>query len=143
AGVELGQLVAEADAHRRQREAGDADEEHALVPEQVAQLARGDQEHREGQQVAAGHPLSSARVAPRSAWMTGLAMPTTVPSSITMMTPRLTESSTSHGFPRAPVLSGGDDGAATVFASAMNPDRKSTRLNSSHVKISYAVVCLK
>src|SRR5690606_41730586 len=25
----------------------------------------------------------------------------------------------------------------------MNPDRKSTRLNSSHVKISYAVFCLK
>src|SRR5690606_39690228 len=24
-----------------------------------------------------------------------------------------------------------------------NPDRKSTRLNSSHVKISYAVICLK
>src|SRR5207302_8735435 len=30
---------------------------------------------------------------------------------------------------------GGDDGA--------NVDRKSTRLNSSHVKISYAVFCLK
>src|SRR5690606_39530433 len=26
---------------------------------------------------------------------------------------------------------------------AMKPDRKSTRLNSSHVKISYAVFCLK
>src|SRR5690606_40550975 len=26
---------------------------------------------------------------------------------------------------------------------AMRPDRKSTRLNSSHVKISYAVFCLK
>src|SRR5436309_6467456 len=25
----------------------------------------------------------------------------------------------------------------------LNPDRKSTRLNSSHVKISYAVFCLK
>src|SRR3989442_8609364 len=25
----------------------------------------------------------------------------------------------------------------------MNPDRKSTRLNSSHVRISYAVFCLK
>src|SRR5690606_40717518 len=27
--------------------------------------------------------------------------------------------------------------------SGRTPDRKSTRLNSSHVKISYAVVCLK
>src|SRR5690606_41392492 len=27
--------------------------------------------------------------------------------------------------------------------SSMRPDRKSTRLNSSHVKISYAVFCLK
>src|SRR5690349_23536576 len=28
-------------------------------------------------------------------------------------------------------------------ASALNQDRKSTRLNSSHVEISYAVFCLK
>src|SRR3989442_9521497 len=28
-------------------------------------------------------------------------------------------------------------------ASASHPDRKSTRLNSSHVRISYAVFCLK
>src|SRR5690606_39624595 len=28
-------------------------------------------------------------------------------------------------------------------ACSMTPDRKSTRLNSSHVKISYAVFCLK
>src|SRR5436309_4114288 len=33
---------------------------------------------------------------------------------------------------------------ATGWHSAMlEPDRKSTRLNSSHVKISYAVFCLK
>src|SRR5207253_3955166 len=34
---------------------------------------------------------------------------------------------------------------ASFFASsgAVNPDRKSTRLNSSHVAISYAVFCLK
>src|SRR5690625_6638421 len=31
----------------------------------------------------------------------------------------------------------------TVVATAANPDRKSTRLNSSHVAISYAVFCLK
>src|SRR5690606_39881362 len=29
------------------------------------------------------------------------------------------------------------------FSSNLNKDRKSTRLNSSHVKISYAVFCLK
>src|SRR5690606_41226050 len=34
---------------------------------------------------------------------------------------------------------GGDDSAVD----AESPDRKSTRLNSSHVKISYAVFCLK
>src|SRR5690606_42077427 len=32
---------------------------------------------------------------------------------------------------------------AGMKASGVNPDRKSTRLNSSHVKISYAVFCLK
>src|SRR5436309_3758924 len=32
--------------------------------------------------------------------------------------------------------------SATSF-SGLKPDRKSTRLNSSHVKISYAVFCLK
>src|SRR5436309_12617647 len=31
----------------------------------------------------------------------------------------------------------------TFHLSAAQPDRKSTRLNSSHVKISYAVFCLK
>src|SRR5690606_39552560 len=30
-----------------------------------------------------------------------------------------------------------------IYLSARNLDRKSTRLNSSHVKISYAVFCLK
>src|SRR5690606_41651165 len=38
------------------------------------------------------------------------------------------------GAAHAPGLRGGDTGTA---------DRKSTRLNSSHVKISYAVFCLK
>src|SRR5690606_42122072 len=40
----------------------------------------------------------------------------------------------------------GDDLARDVpprFARTLAPDRKSTRLNSSHVKISYAVFCLK
>src|SRR5690606_40441814 len=31
----------------------------------------------------------------------------------------------------------------TMFKMAFDADRKSTRLNSSHVKISYAVFCLK
>src|SRR5690606_41872943 len=40
------------------------------------------------------------------------------------------------------------DSVVVVFEPAVNPDgrerdRKSTRLNSSHVKISYAVFCLK
>src|SRR5690554_7665322 len=30
-----------------------------------------------------------------------------------------------------------------IYTRIMNPDRKSTRLNSSHVRISYAVFCLK
>src|SRR5690606_40551016 len=40
--------------------------------------------------------------------------------------------------PRLPGHPGGGGGAARP-----RPDRKSTRLNSSHVKISYAVFCLK
>src|SRR5256885_12145636 len=40
---------------------------------------------------------------------------------------------------------GGGSGAATVQSrdSLNNPDRKSTRLNSSHLVISYAVFCFK
>src|SRR2546430_3187905 len=34
-------------------------------------------------------------------------------------------------------------GAALTFAAALLRDRKSTRLNSSHSQISYAVFCLK
>src|SRR5690606_39758052 len=34
-------------------------------------------------------------------------------------------------------------GTIATRASSRTPDRKSTRLNSSHVKISYAVFCLK
>src|SRR3712207_7486269 len=35
------------------------------------------------------------------------------------------------------------DGGASVFAATIREDRKSTRLNSSHANISYAVFCLK
>src|SRR5438874_5928581 len=37
----------------------------------------------------------------------------------------------------------GATAGAAVGAAAGSPDRKSTRLNSSHVEISYAVFCLK
>src|SRR5690606_41627673 len=37
----------------------------------------------------------------------------------------------------------GHPGAHTAGGVSRRPDRKSTRLNSSHVKISYAVFCLK
>src|SRR5690606_41983405 len=35
------------------------------------------------------------------------------------------------------------EGTQTTLGAYHRPDRKSTRLNSSHVKISYAVFCLK
>src|SRR5437773_8948600 len=43
------------------------------------------------------------------------------------------------------VRQGGDRGAAGAAAAhaALRRDRKSTRLNSSHITISYAVFCLK
>src|SRR5690606_41832857 len=48
-------------------------------------------------------------------------------------------------FPEEPLLKieGTVLEAALVEAAVLNIDRKSTRLNSSHVKISYAVFCLK
>src|SRR5688500_10317346 len=49
-----------------------------------------------------------------------------------------------HGFSRGPVSHGSHNVRAvgSIGASA-TPDRKSTRLNSSHLVISYAVFCLK
>src|SRR3712207_7232207 len=41
------------------------------------------------------------------------------------------------------VHAAGDGGALRAAAAADGPDRKSTRLNSSHANISYAVFCLK
>src|SRR5204862_8137845 len=46
-----------------------------------------------------------------------------------------------HGRP-LPRAGPDESGTACIFA-AFTPDRKSTRLNSSHVEISYAVFCLK
>src|SRR5690606_39865374 len=47
-----------------------------------------------------------------------------------------------HAYPRDPDALPGRRGAQIAW-SAVRGDRKSTRLNSSHVKISYAVFCLK
>src|SRR5688572_31609991 len=43
----------------------------------------------------------------------------------------------------ATLSSGADVASATWIPSALRRDRKSTRLNSSHSQISYAVFCLK
>src|SRR3712207_6941967 len=43
----------------------------------------------------------------------------------------------------APELSRAEIAALVAFLKAIGPDRKSTRLNSSHANISYAVFCLK
>src|SRR5690349_23853008 len=49
-----------------------------------------------------------------------------------------------HGTQRKPLpIPSARAGAATAAAGAAEADRKSTRLNSSHVEISYAVFCLK
>src|SRR3712207_7037648 len=46
---------------------------------------------------------------------------------------------------RGRLLEGGDEAeqARTLVFAKYSPDRKSTRLNSSHATISYAVFCLK
>src|SRR5690606_41128658 len=50
----------------------------------------------------------------------------------------------SPGGKRGTGLRAGERGVeSTHRTQAVRPDRKSTRLNSSHVKISYAVFCLK
>src|SRR3712207_8779062 len=48
-----------------------------------------------------------------------------------------------EGGVRADVGGPRPDGAVVMHAHGINADRKSTRLNSSHANISYAVFCLK
>src|SRR5690349_24153252 len=43
----------------------------------------------------------------------------------------------------SPALVGASSALSSGLAAASSADRKSTRLNSSHVEISYAVFCLK
>src|SRR5438874_8503057 len=50
---------------------------------------------------------------------------------------------TAGGLALAGLAVGRPSGAAPVVEIRMKRDRKSTRLNSSHVEISYAVFCLK
>src|SRR5438874_8157442 len=59
--------------------------------------------------------------------------------------PSRSRASDSRGFPRRPRASRCSPSrpAAPPRARRQPRDRKSTRLNSSHVEISYAVVCLK
>src|SRR4051812_50006448 len=56
---------------------------------------------------------------------------------VTLAYIRATEASSSRPMPEAAVIRNICSAAATT------PDRKSTRLNSSHMSISYAVFCLK
>src|SRR5207302_11212691 len=49
----------------------------------------------------------------------------------------------SRNYPRTPSAAGTGPSAAPPAWARTRGDRKSTRLNSSHVKISYAVFCLK
>src|SRR5690349_23788917 len=48
-----------------------------------------------------------------------------------------------HGVGFGGISVGGMVANRKAWPAAMIPDRKSTRLNSSHVEISYAVFCLK
>src|SRR5437588_9470715 len=83
------------------------------------------------------HPLSLHDALPISA-VTRLARIAVVPAKAGIHTPQPIERARSMGpcFRR-------DDGLQLGSAAAYGSDRKSTRLNSSHTVISYAVFCLK
>lgn len=55
---------------------------------------------------------TSAKVAPRSLAMAGLAMATMVPSRATIMTPTATVMRVSHWWPRSPLAGRPSDGSA-------------------------------
>src|SRR3989454_1068201 len=86
--------------------------------------------------------LLTMRSAPRSRTPSSRSVATTL---IRAASPR------AFAFSRATAAAAGDTSMATTSrsgrsaarAQAMHPDRKSTRLNSSHLVISYAVFCLK
>src|SRR5690606_40665024 len=66
--------------------------------------------------------------------------------SVTLVYPEeadITRQRVSVMTPIGVALLGLAEGAAFYWDTRDNQDRKSTRLNSSHVKISYAVFCLK
>src|SRR5690625_7006488 len=66
------------------------------------------------------------------------AMPTQIDSLATRRVRRPTDTATA-----AREMSSRTITTSAVSEAAVEPDRKSTRLNSSHVAISYAVFCLK
>src|SRR5689334_24013251 len=57
--------------------------------------------------------------------------------------PRLRRGDAASDRPGRRHISGGDPGRRARWSSVRDGDRKSTRLNSSHSSISYAVFCLK
>ncbi len=59
---------------------------------------------------------TSAKLAPRSFWMAGLAMATMVPSRATIMTPTATVIRVNHGWPRSPPEGAGSDGAPEALS---------------------------
>src|SRR5258707_376724 len=64
-------------------------------------------------------------------------------SSIRVPGAPMPEGSAGGGVEGSDSEAGGWAGTGVVCSAAMCPDRKSTRLNSSHANISYAVFCLK
>src|SRR3989442_11344184 len=79
-------------------------------------------------------PATTSAAAP-SAWQTAWATPPKARSTWQATSPR----------PRPPTVppSATPTTRPTAWPPSPSPDRKSTRLNSSHVRISYAVFCLK
>src|SRR5690606_39604996 len=102
-------------------------------------------------------PLLLSFYHPPSTWVYPLslhdALPILLGSALCMDKLKAKDVLAAHGIPQVPWIGLRDtelDQAAARVTDAglrypvfVKPDRKSTRLNSSHVKISYAVFCLK